>query len=172
MSAPSVSRRPHRRPIYARVEKLVRPETGEIVGALVPRYSADRDQMRSRKFHTGAEVRLEVRRKRNANFYRLGHALGKFLVEHTEEFAESNAHAAVKRLQTESGVCCDRVAYEIPNLGTVTRVEPHSTSFDDMDEGTWAELWVALVNQAARYTHGMTPEALAEFCEMTVDSEQ
>lgn len=171
MNAQPVRKKP-RRPIYLKVERLVRPETGEEVGALVPRYSADREQLRSRKFVTGAELRAEIRRKRNPKFYRLGHALGKLLVEQTEEFALLNAHTAIKRLQMESGVCCDIVEYEIPGLGKITRNEPQSTSFDEMEEGTWAELWTALVKQATKYIGGMSEEALAEFLEMTVDSEQ
>lgn len=172
MSAQPVNRKKPRRPIYFRVERLIRPETGEEVGALVPRFSADREQMRARKFVTGAELRAEIKRKRNPRFYRLGHALGRFLVEQTEEFALLNAHTAIKRLQMESGVCCDIVEYEIPGLGKITRNEPQSTSFDEMEEGTWAELWTALVKQAEKYTAGMNAEALADFIEMTVDSER
>lgn len=171
MNAQPVKRKRPRRPIYFRVEKLVRPETGELIGALVPRWSADREQLRARKFVTGAELRAEIKRKRNPKFYRLGHALGKLLVEQTEAFADLNAHTAVKRLQVESGVCCDRVQYEVPGLGEITRVEPWSTGFDEMEEGTWAELWTALVKQAEKYLPGMSSDAIEEFIKMTVDSE-
>lgn len=171
MNAQPVKRRRHRRPIYLRVEKLVRPETGELIGALVPRWTADRDQLRARKFVTGAELRAEIRRKRNPKFYRLGHALGKLLVEQTETFADLNAHTAIKRLQIESGVCCDRVEYDVPGIGTITRTEPWSTSFDDMEEGTWTELWTALVKRAEKYLPGMSADAIGEFINMTVDSE-
>lgn len=171
MNAQPVKRKRPRRPIYFKVEKLVRPETGELVGALVPRWSADRDQLRERKFVTGAELRAEIKRKRNPKFYRLGHALGKLLVEQTDEFAKLNGHTAIKRLQVESGVCCDRVVYELSGGDTFTRVEPWSTSFDDMEEGTWAELWTALVKQAEKYLPGMSADAIAEFIEMTVGNE-
>jgi hypothetical protein len=157
--------------VYFRVEKLVRPETGELIGALVPRWSADRDQLRERKFVTGAELRAEIKRKRNPKFYRLAHALGKLLVDQTEAFADLNSHTAIKRLQTESRVCCDRVEYDVPGVGTITRVEPWSTGFDDMEEGTWAELWTALVKQAEKYLPGMNADAIEEFIKMTVDSE-
>jgi len=171
MNAQPVKRKRTRRPVYFRVEKLVRPETGELVGALVPRWSADRDQLRARKFVTGAELRAELRRKRNPKFYRLGHALGKFMVEQTEAFADMDAHTAIKRLQMESGICCDRVEYEVPGIGKITRTEPWSTSFDDMEEGTWAELWKGVVRQAGKYLSGMSEEAIEEFIKMTVDNE-
>jgi len=171
MNAQPVKRKRPRRPIYFKVERLVRPDTGELVGALVPRWSADRDQMRARKFVTGAELRAELKRKRNPKFYRLGHALGKLLVKQTDEFSKLNAHTAVKRLQVESGVCCDRVVYELPGGDTFTRTEPWSTGFDEMEEGTWAELWPALVHQAEKYLHGMSAAAIEDFVKMTVDSE-
>jgi hypothetical protein len=48
-----------RRPIYLVVRKLVDPDTGELVGALVPANDVDARLMRERKFHVNREVRAD-----------------------------------------------------------------------------------------------------------------
>ena len=75
-----------RRPIYLLVRKLVDPETGELVGALVPANMIDQRLLRERKFNVGREVRAELKQSRNPAFHRLAHALGHLLVDNVDGF--------------------------------------------------------------------------------------
>ena len=70
------------RPVYLVVRKLVDPDTGELIGALVPAHPIDARLMRDRKFHVNREVRAELKQRRNVKFHRLAHAVGQLLVEH------------------------------------------------------------------------------------------
>lgn len=96
-----------RRPVYLVVRKLMDPDTGEVIGALVPAHPIDQRLLKERKFHVNREVRAELKQPRNAAFHRLAHAVGHLLVDNVEAFRDLDAHAALKRVQTESGVCCE-----------------------------------------------------------------
>ena len=157
-----------RKPVYFRVERLVRPETGEVLGALVPRYGCDRRAMRERGYSTGSELRAELKKPRNAKFHNLMHALGALLVDQAEGLEDLDAHGAVKRLQRETGVQCDEMTIDVPGVGSLGVKVPRSLAFDEMDEGDFAQLWGAIVRLASeKYLHGMAPEAIEEFAEMT-----
>lgn len=130
-----------RRSIYFTVQRVVIPETGESVGALVPSTVWDMRAMRERKFTVGSLLRGEVHRSRNVKFYRLAHVLGAWLADNVEGFEGLTQHDALKRLQELSGVGCELVTYEIPGVGTLQRHEAESLNFEDMDEGRWQELW-------------------------------
>jgi hypothetical protein len=152
-----------RRPIYFRVEKLMRPETGELVGALVPRFRCDQREMRDRKYSTGSEVRAELKKPRNPKFHRLGHALGELAVEHIEGFAGTSAHDAVKRLQRECGVCCETMVLDLGTLGHVPVSVPRSISFDEMDEADFNALVHAICRHiSTHYYQGTPPEEIEE----------
>ncbi len=169
MSARPSAKRP-RKPVYLRVERLVRPETGEVVGALVPRYGCDKRAMRERGYTTGTELRAELKKPRNAKFHRLMHALGGLLVDQAEGLEDLDAHGAIKRLQRETGVQCDEMTVDVPGIGSLAVKMPRSIAFDEMDEGDFAQLWQALVRHASeKYLHGMAPEAVEEFAEMTAE---
>ena len=68
------------RDIYYTVRKLMDPETGELIGALVPDHPVDRRSMRERKFHVGKQLRGAMRQARNPKFYRKAHVLSGWLV--------------------------------------------------------------------------------------------
>jgi hypothetical protein len=71
--------------------------------------------------------------------------LAAWLVDHVDGFAGLSAHAALKRLQEESGVGCTTEAIELraPGFGvmTGTRQVADSLSFDNMTEDVFGELW-------------------------------
>ena len=46
-----------RRPVYLVVRKLMDPDTGEVIGALVPAHPIDQRLLKERKFHVNREVR-------------------------------------------------------------------------------------------------------------------
>jgi hypothetical protein len=129
------------RPIYFSVMRVVLPETGEEIGALVPTHEIDRKSMRERKYTVGKELRAELKQARNPKFFRKAHRLGGWLAENTEKFHGLSQHEAVKKMQEWSGIGCESVKYEIPGVGSLVRNEAESLNFDDMDEGRFTELW-------------------------------
>jgi hypothetical protein len=149
------------------VERLVRPDTGELVGALVPRYGCDRRAMRERGYTVGSEVRAELKKRRNVKFHRLAHAIGAMCVDQLDTFAGLDAHAAIKRLQRETGVCCEEMALDLGPLGTVAVKMPRSMAFDEMGEDEFSQLVEAIYKHlAATYWPSMTPEAIAGMADM------
>jgi hypothetical protein len=155
-----------RRPIYLRCERLVRPETGESVGAWVPQTKWDARAMRDRKYHVGTEVRAEFKKPRNIKHHRLAHALGSMMVDSLEDFAALTAHDALKLLQSESGASCDVVEYDIPNVGKLTRNEPRSLAFDELDEGEFSEVMQTIFRHIkAKYWPQMSEEEIALMAE-------
>lgn len=164
--APKKSRRP-RKPIYMEVRQLVDPATGELIGALVPRYSCDRRIMRERKLRIGTEVRAEIKRPRNPAFHRLAHAIGSLVVDQLPDFESCDAHEAVKRLQRETGVCCETMEIDLGPLGKVPVMVPQSLAFDEMGEEDFQRLVQAIFRLlASKYWSGMSEEAIAELVEM------
>ena len=129
------------RDIRMTVMRVVLPETGEVIGALVPDHDIDRRSMKERKLYVGKMVRATLREDRNPMFWRKAHVLGGWLANNVEMFEGLDLHTAVKRLQELSGIGCETVEYDIPNVGKLTRTEAQSLNFSDMDEGEFTTLW-------------------------------
>lgn len=129
------------RDIRMTVLRVMIPETGEMIGALVPDHPSDRRSMKERKLHVGKMVRATLREDRNPMFWRKAHVLAAWLVDNVEAYAGIDTHAALKKLQTDSGIGCETVDYDIPGVGKLTRTEAQSLNFSDMDEGEFAALW-------------------------------
>lgn len=161
MSAPKAKR--PRRPIYFRVARVADLDTGEQAGALVPLTKWDAREMRDRKMAVGAELRAELKQRRNVKFHRLAHALGALLVEQHPEFEGMTGHNALKRLQRETGACCDVQMIDLGPLGQVPVSVPRSMAFDELDEAEFAEMMQTIYRHiAAKYWPQMTPEAVEE----------
>lgn len=160
-----------RRPIYLMVERLVRPETGEEVGALVPANMIDARLLRERKFVVGKEVRAEMKQPRNPAFHRLAHAVGNLLADNVEEFRDMSGHKALKEVQAKSGVCCEAEKFVL-DLGSLGRHEierkvPRSIAFDEMEEDEFREFFDGITAYIGEhYAHVMLDEVRAEFWDM------
>ncbi|MFZ3193716.1 MAG: hypothetical protein WA154_11005 [Moraxellaceae bacterium] len=166
------------RPIYFTARKLVDPETGEMVGALVPSSDIDRHLMRQRGFKTGQEVRCDPKQPRNPKFNRLVHVLGQYLVEHVEGFENLDCHGAIKRVQLEAGVACEVVEIDatpvvsailavadsllgaaaarmlaavLPDIKTVPVKQAASLSFDAMPEDKFRQVWDGVCRHVAEH---------------------
>lgn len=100
-------KRKERRHILFRVERVVIESTGEVVGALVPRFATDRRLMRDRGYRMGDDLRAELSKPRHLGQHRKAHLLGGLVVTQLEGFEGLDQHAAIKRLQREAGVCCE-----------------------------------------------------------------
>lgn len=130
-----------RRPVLLRLKAMVDPDTGELVKAFVAHDVIDKRMLRERGFKIGEEYRVEIKRSRNSKFFRKAHVLAAWLVDHVDGFAGLQAHAALKRLQEESGVGCTTEAFYLPGVGNCTRKVADSLSFDNMGEDVFEELW-------------------------------
>lgn len=130
------------RDIRMTVLRVMIPETGEIIGALVPDHPIDRRSMKERKLFVGKMVRATLREDRNPMFWRKAHVLSAWLADNVEAFAGLDTHAALKKLQTDSGIGCETEEFDMPALGIRgTRTVAQSLNFSDMDEGEFATLW-------------------------------
>jgi hypothetical protein len=156
------------RDIRVTVMRVMIPETGELIGALVPDHPVDRRSMRERKFNIGKKLRATLRQDRNPKFWGKAHVLGGWLADNVEWCQGLDMHAALKRLQERSGIGCDTrqinaspivdailtaaetllgeaarrmLAAVLPELKTIEITEAASLNFDDMDEGEFSLLW-------------------------------
>jgi hypothetical protein len=186
-------------PIYMRVKKLVDPETGQLVGALVPDSWASKNVMRERKLRTGDVARVTFTVPRNSGFFRMVHQLGTVVKNNIPEFKMLNSHEAIKRLQRESGVMCDVVQINaepvvngvmaaaqsllgdaaakmlgavLPEIKLINVLEPKSLAFDSMDETQFREFWGGICYYLIEtYWRGMTVEKITEMSELMPSSE-
>lgn len=142
--------------------KVVLPETGEIVGAFVPASPHEARVVRERKYRRGQVIRAILQRPRNAKFHRLAHAIGALAVDHIEGFEGMETHDALKRLQRESGVCCEESEIEIPALGKVLLKTPQSIAFDEMEEADFKKLVLGVCAYIREKFHGVPPSELSE----------
>lgn len=156
-----------RRPIYLQVARLVDPRTGEEVGALVPANGIDQRLLRERKFTVGKEIRAELKQSRNPAFHRLAHAVGNLLADNVEAFAGMSGHEALKRVQMDSGVCCEPMELDLGPLGRVQVKQPRSLAFDELDEAEFKAFFEGITAYIGdHYAHVMLDEVRDEFWSM------
>lgn len=129
------------RDVRVTVMRMVDPDSGELVGCLVPTHPIDVRSMRERRFTVGKELRATLRQDRNPMFYRKAHVLSGWLADNVEAFSGLSQHDALKKLQELSGIGVESVEYDLPGIGKLTRTEAESLNFADMDEGRFNELW-------------------------------
>lgn len=153
-----------RRPIYMVVRKLVDPDTGESLGALVPAHDIDARLLRERNFHVGREVRAELKQPRVEWQHRLIHKIGTLMVDNVEGWEQLKSHDAVKRLQRESGVCCEEMEVDIPGVGRLMVKQAESLAFDEMEQDRFEQLFEGITQHiGAKYAHVMVDDVRAEF---------
>lgn len=160
-------RKPKSRPVYFQVRRLVDPATGEEVGALVPRHRVDQRLMRDRGYSVGTELRAELKKPRNARFHRLVHSLGGLVADQIEAFHGMGCHDAIKRLQRETGICCEVQTIELPGFGKLDVSIAQSLAFDEMEEGDFYQLWKGICRHICeRYWPGMTEEQIVQMVDL------
>ncbi|ONM43137.1 hypothetical protein BXT89_14385 [Halopseudomonas pachastrellae] len=151
------------RPVYFQVRRLVDPATGEEVGALVPRHRIDQRIMRERGYCVGNELRADLKKPRNSGFHRMVHSLGALAADHIEEFTGVDCHEVIKRLQRESGVCCEVQDIVLPGIGTIQVNVAKTIAYDEMDEGEFQALWKGICQHISdRYWPTMNQDQIAE----------
>lgn len=166
-----------RRPVYGSWTRVVIPETGEERLAWVAAHPIDSRLLRERGWKRGVECRAEFKRSRNVKFHRLGHAIGNLLVENVEAFRDMDGHDALKKVQADSGVCCD-VEKLVIDLGTFGRHEvdrniPRSLAFDEMEEDEFGKFFLGVTSYIAdTYAGVMLDEVRDEYWLMVNGNQQ
>lgn len=168
MTAQAAKRKPKpKRPVYFQVRKLIDPATGEEFGCLVPRHRIDKRLMKERGYRVGDELRGTLTKPRNAKFHRLVHALGGLVADQIEAFQGVGCHEVIKRLQREAGICCETQEIELPGIGKLEVKVAQSIAFDEMEEGSFYELWKGICNYiCATYWPGMEPEQIESMIDL------
>ena len=139
-------------------------------GALVPAHEPAREALRARGFKVGDVLLADLAKPRNAGFHRLAHAIGRLVTENVQDFAGQDAHAALKRLQAESGLACDVQSLNLPGFGQCMVTIPRSISFDAMDEGEFRQLVQGLCRFIAqKYWASCTPEEIERMAQAMVE---
>jgi hypothetical protein len=156
--------RKQQKPIYFVVEKLVRPSTGEEVGALVPLTQWDSAAMRARKYKAKTEVRATLTKPRNGWMLRIAHALGKLVIENVEGFEHhgEDHHGAFKELQRRSGICCEEMLLDLGQLGVVPVKQAQSIAYDEMEDEDFNKLAFGICAYIRNEFQGVPPEQLEE----------
>lgn len=151
------------KPVYFEWQHVAVLETGEKKLALVAATQWDQAALRARGYKAKQLVRATLKRPRNNVFHRLAHALGTIAVENCEGFEEMDAHDALKKLQRESGVCCEEIDFDLgPAFGIVKAKQAMSIAFDEMPEETFQLLVHGICAYLTEKYHGVPPGALSE----------
>ncbi len=188
------------RPIYATCMRVVDPTNGEELGAFVPLHEIDRRLAKDRGYRAGREYRLEIKESRNAAFHRLAHVIGHLLVDNVEAFRDLDAHAALKQVQLESGICCEMVEIDatpvvkalldaaetvlgagarkvlaavLPEIRTIPVKVAQSLSFDSMEEEDFATFFKGITAWIGdHYAHVMLDDVRADYWRMANGRQQ
>lgn len=153
-----------RRPIYVTCMRLVDPETGVEHGAFVPSHPIDQRLAKERGYRVGREYRAEIKQARAGWQHRLIHKIGQMMVDNVEGWEQLGSHDAVKRLQRESGMCCEDL--EIPGTGFIVR-QAESLAFDEMEQDRFEQLFDGITEHIGKqYSHVLLDEVRAEFWDM------
>lgn len=187
-------KRKERRHILFRVERAVIESTGEVVGALVPRFATDRRLMRDRGYRMGDDLRAELSKPRHLGQHRKAHLLGGLVVAQLEGFEGLDQHAAIKRLQRESGVCCEVEQIDaapvvtailaaaetmlgaaatrmlkavLPEIKQIDVLVPQSLAFDRMEQGEFEGFYAGICQHLAeRYWPDCDQEQIERMAEL------
>ncbi|MBX9609711.1 MAG: hypothetical protein K2Y51_26110 [Gammaproteobacteria bacterium] len=140
-------------------------------GCLIPADHNARLRLRELGLRRGDLAFITIVKLRNPRFHRLAHRLGQLMAESVEAFEGMGAHRVLKRLQLESGVGCEEIAYRLAGQTVVQRI-PLSLSFGDMDEIEFEETYKGICRQAAEYWHDLDADDVARMVELMPDNPQ
>lgn len=160
------------RPVYFNVRPMIDPETGELVGCLVPDGWINARIMRERKYRTNDLLRATITHPRNWKFHRLVHQLGTLVRQNIEGFENLDSHAVIKRLQQLSGVFCDLQEITIPGFGALTVKIPQSIAYDCLDESEFRQLWAGICGYlVSEYWPDLTDDQIESMATAMPESE-
>jgi len=133
-------------------------------GVLAPADALAQGRLRDRKYSIGSEVFAELVKPRNPQYNRLMHALAALVVVNVEDFETMDAHAALNRLQLESGAGCEEIGIKMAgNRELVVQRVPLSLSFESMDESAFQRVMRSICNHLIlKYWPDTTIEEILE----------
>lgn len=157
--------------IYVDIRKMIDPDTGELVGCLVPAGNVDREILRRKKAKVGMRMRTTVSRERDYRQMKYAHKIGQFVEANIDGFEGKDPHEILKQLQLDADAFCDRERLQIEGFeGYLIRKVPRSMAFDEMDETEFQQLVIQICNHLAeKYLPSLTPEQVAEAIELMPD---
>lgn len=192
-SAAVAKPRRERRHIMFRVESATL-RSGVRCAVLVARFATDRRLLKERGYRVGDELRAELSKPRILGQHRKAHLIGQLCVEQLEGFERENSHSAIKRLQRESGVCCELQAIDaspvveailaaaqtllgaavtkmlravLPEIKTIEVSVPQSLAFDRMEQGEFEQFYRGLCGYVcAEYWPHLTADEVAAMAEL------
>ena len=141
-------------------------------GALVPANESARKLLRAKNLVRGDMIMIPERyfQKRNYEFHKKAHAIGKMLVESIDDFKGLDPHSAIKRVQRLGLIECEETTVVIPGMGEVTMVKPKSIAFSEMGQRRFYALVLNLCRFVAeRYFPTMSAEDVLKLSESFVD---
>lgn len=170
------------------------PETGELVGCLVPSSWADQNILRERKYKTGDRIRATLTHPRNSKFHRLVHQLGALCARNIEAYSHLDSHSVIKQLQRDTGIACETQSIDaapvvtailsaaesllgaaaarmlesvLPEIKTIDVLVPQSLSYDCLDESDFRALWEGICRHIVnKHWSSMTEAQITEMAEM------
>lgn len=192
-SAAVTKPRRERRHIMFRVESATL-RNGELCKVLVARFATDRRLLKERGYRVGDELRAELSKPRILGQHRKAHLIGQLCVEQLEGFEREDSHSAIKRLQRESGICCELQAIDaspvveailaaaqsllgaavtkmlravLPEIKTIEVSVPQSLAFDRMEQGQFEQFYRGLCGYiCAEYWPHLTADEVAAMAEL------
>lgn len=186
-------------PVYFVVRQMADPDTGELVGCLVPESWADNRLLRERKYRKNDQIRATLNHPRNGKFHRLVHQLGTVVCQNLDGFEHLDSHASIKKLQADSGVFCEpreinatpvvaailasakqllgdgaarMLSAVLPEIQSVTILVPQSISYDCMDESDFRQFWDGICKHLiSNYWPTLSNDQITEMAELMPHSE-
>lgn len=160
-------------PIYMGWRQLIDPMTNGPRMALVAIDAVGQAQLKERGYRVGDRVRCELKQPRHYGNHKFVHRVGTLARNQLNGYEDCiSAHAAVKKLQENSGVCCDTTTSQVFDdrgrpAGTVTTYMPRSISYDEMPEEEFKQFRDGIC-EYIRATHwpSITVEQIAKMIEL------
>jgi len=132
-------------------------------GCLFPADDIAEEALRERKYAVNDKVSAVLRKPRNPQYHRLAHVFGKMLVENLEDFENLNSHEALKKIQIEAKIKCQRIPILLKHTRISDYLIPQSLSFESMDQTEFQEVYKAMCAHVfKRYWPDLTPQQVEE----------
>lgn len=153
--------------IYLQVREVVDVATGRKCLGLLAEDGVQRAAMRERGFKRGQRVACDVHPERDVSQWRKAHLLGALLVQNVDGFGDMDAHRALKKVQLDAGIECERTMIEVPGFGPMETRHPRSLSFDEMGQDDFSRVFLAMCRFIGeRYFSGLDESAILGMIEL------
>ena len=136
-------------------------------GTLRPYDEMSAAECRRRKLGVGMIVSVDLKQSRDPRAWARIHKLMQLLIQNLDDFANWDAHDALKRIQFEADIGCERMEVMVKNYGAVTQRWPKSLAFDQMEEGEFQGVYRAICQYIIdTYWAGMTVDQINDMANL------